>query len=430
MSLLDFLTGGESGQAQADLDQALAAIQAVQTPTQAQLTLPQLQQYVNAGLMTPAQATAALQGSNAYNNINIDPATTEAEMTALGQEQQVAGDQGMTPQMEAQLTAALNTANTNQTGQEQSILDQMAQRGISTSLMGPAAEMAEAGQNAQTANLTSAQAAGQAETNALTAMANAGTLAGNINSQEYTQAANKAAAQNAINQWNAQNQTNVNLANQQTQQQANAYNAENAQNIATENTGLANEQTQYNAEVPETVFQNAMQKAGAEAGVNEAQASQATAAGQQQAGLYSGLIGGASQIGAAAATPPSVINLGTAAATGAKGGQVQGGPRPRITRTHDGGVSVAPPYMADIGGEVPGRPKVPGNSKLNDRVHALLSPGEVVLPRTVAQAPNAPDRARQFMSALLRGPRPVKPMHPEDLHSMMEALNRRREGAI
>lgn len=441
MSLLDLLTGGKSSEASGDLEAALQDIRAVQAPTQADLTLPQLQEYVNAGLMTPAQAEAVLQGPNAYDTIQNDASTTEAEKTALNQLEQVAGDNGMTPEMEAQLTAALNKANTNTQGERGSILDAMAQRGIPTSLMGTAAQEAAAGQDAQTANLESAQAAGQAEQNALTAMANAGTLAGNINQQEYTQQANKAAAQNAINNWNAENQTNVNLQNANLKQQANAYNTENAQDVANKNTGLANERTQYNAQVPETVFNNAMQKAGAEAGVSEQQANQATGQGEQTAGLYSGILGGISQMaaaglsggasaagGAAGAALPAITDA-VAGAAAAKGGEVHGGSRPRITRTHDGGVEVAPPYMADSGGQVPGRPRVPGDSIKNDRVHALLSPGEVVLPRTVSQAPNAPDRAKQFMNALLRGPRPVKPMHPEDLHSMMEALSRRRETA-
>ena len=442
MSLLDLLTGGKSSEADSDLNQALQAIQAVQTPTAAQLTLPQLEEYVNAGLMTPAQATAYVQQNSVMNGVNADPATTEAEMTALDQMQQVAGDNGMTPQMEAQLTGALNTANTNTQGERASILDSMAQRGVPTSLMGTAAQEAAAGQDAQTANMTSTQAAGQAEQNALTAMANAGTLAGNINQQEFSQGAQKAAAQNAINQWNAQNQTQNSQFNAANQQQANAYNTENAQTVANENTGLANERTQYNAQVPETVFSNQMEKAGAEAGVSEQQANQATNQGQQQESFLGGLtstvgdvaaarlLGGAGSAGGAAGAALPAITDAVAGAAAAKGGMVHGGSRPRITRTHDGGVEVAPPYMADEGGPVPGRPRVAGDSLKNDRVHALLSPGEVVLPRTVSQAPNAPDRAKAFVQSLLRGPKPPKPAHPEDIRSLVDALALRREATV
>jgi hypothetical protein len=469
MSLLDILTGGQSQNADEDLGAALNDISGVQAPTAAQLTLPQLQQYVDAGVMTPAQATAALQSSNAYNNINVDPATTEGEMTALSQLQNVAADNGMTPEMQAQLTGALNTSNTNQQGQEASIMDQMAQRGESNSLMGTAQEEAAAGQNAQNASLTSAQAAGQAEQNALSAMSGAGTLAGNINSQEYTQGANKAAAQNAIDQWNAENQTNVNLANTANQQAANLYNTETAQTVANTNTANANIRTEQNAQVPETVYNNAMQKANTEAGISEQQADQSTAQGNQNLGIYGAalnlfapqpfmpttagttLAGQSSSGGGGSAAPAGALSglLGSGSAGGAaagsagggaaagegiialaaKGGYVKGGPKPQITRTPEGGVHVAPPYMADDGGQVPGKAQVQGDSLRNDRVKALLSPKEIVLPRTVTTAPNAPDRAKAFVQSLLRQPKPVKPMHPDDLHGLMQALSKRREAA-
>lgn len=55
------------------------------------------------------------------------------------------------------------------------------------------------------------------------------------------------------------------------------------------------------------------------------------------------------------------------------------------------------------GGEIPGRPAVAGDSPRNDTVPAWLSPGEIVLPRTVAQSANAPDRAAEFVAAIRGG---------------------------
>src|SRR5712664_51228 len=45
---------------------------------------------------------------------------------------------------------------------------------------------------------------------------------------------------------------------------------------------------------------------------------------------------------------------------------------------------------------VGGKAKRKGDAEENDTVPAMLSPGEIVLPRTVAQAEDAPDRARQI----------------------------------
>lgn len=388
MSLLDFLTGGKTSEADDALKAAQANFGNIQTPTTEQLTLPQLQQYVNAGLMTPAQAQAYLVQSNAMTSATGNAPAREAEMTALSQLQDVATDNGMTPEMQAQLTAAINQANTNAQGQRGSILDQMAQRGIPTSLMGTAAQLAASGQDAQTANAAAAQAAGQAESNALAAISGAGNLGSNIEGQAFGEQAQTAAAQNAINQWNAQNQTQNSQFNAANQQQANQYNTQNAQNVSNANTQNANARTQYNAQVPETVFNNQIQKAQGQSGVATQQANTATQAGEQQAGLIGGILGGASQMGAAAAAP-------------------------------------APIYMlAAEGALVPGHPRVPGDSQKNDTVHAMLSPGEVVIPRSVAPHP---EMAKQFIQHLLSQKR-AAPLHPRTIDDMMSAINRHHTG--
>lgn len=56
------------------------------------------------------------------------------------------------------------------------------------------------------------------------------------------------------------------------------------------------------------------------------------------------------------------------------------------------------PMKAAFGAKVPGAPKVPGDSPRNDTVIAKVSPGEVILPRSVSTAPNAPDKAKRFMA--------------------------------
>ncbi len=53
------------------------------------------------------------------------------------------------------------------------------------------------------------------------------------------------------------------------------------------------------------------------------------------------------------------------------------------------------------GGPVPGKASVNGNSLKNDTVPAMVSPGEIVLPRSVTQAKDAPQKAAAFVSAVL-----------------------------
>lgn len=386
MSLLDLLTGGQTSAAADALKEAQARLAAVNVPSIDQLTLPELQKYVQAGVITPDQAQAVLQQNNAYNDINLSSKPVEAEMSALSSLEDIANSGGLDAQAKAALAQAANQAQITAQGQRGSIIDQMAARGIPTSLMSEALQSAAAGQDAQTQSLVGAQAAGDAEQRALAALAESGTLGGNIQNQQYSEAANKAAAQNAINQWNAQAQTNVNLQNTTQKNQAQQLNVANAQDVANKNTDVSNQRTAYNKQVPQTVFNDALSKATGQANVSQQQANQATQAGQQQAGLIGGLIGAGGTVGAAAMAP-------------------------------------RPMKAAAEGGHVPGTPSVPGDSARNDKVPAMLSPGEVVVPRSVAPHP---ELAKRFVEHVMRNKVPIKPAHPEDVRSVLDALSSRR----
>lgn len=429
MSLLKILTGGKAEEADKALGEALKAIQSVNVPTKAELTLPELQQYVNAGILTPAQAQAVLQQQNAYDSIKTDPSAREAEMTALNRLQDVASAGGMTDTMKAQLTEALDRANTNTQGVRGSILDNFAKRGVPTSLMAGAMEQAAAAQDARAANLSATQAAGQAEQNALNAMTQSANVAGNIRSQDYSEADRKAAAANAISQWNAENQTTVNRENANRAQDANVFNTQTDQAVSNANTQNANARTGYNTQVPQTVYQDQLQKAQAEADIRKSQAIQATGQGEQNAAEMAALTGASFSFfgaGPGGKQPSGTGNQASSSnSSGSGGGGGSGG---------SGGSGGFPQgqfdansniYGAGSGGNVPGRPSVPGDSSKNDNVHAMLSPGEVVIPRSIA---GDPERVKQFVTHLIKQPKPIRPMHPEDLHGMMDALARRREG--
>jgi hypothetical protein len=54
-----------------------------------------------------------------------------------------------------------------------------------------------------------------------------------------------------------------------------------------------------------------------------------------------------------------------------------------------------------FGGHVPGKAKVKGNSYKNDNVKALLSPGEIVIPRSVTQGKDPIRGAAEFVRAVM-----------------------------
>ena len=60
------------------------------------------------------------------------------------------------------------------------------------------------------------------------------------------------------------------------------------------------------------------------------------------------------------------------------------------------------------GGEIKVRAKFNGDTRTNDTVPALLSPGEIVLPRTVAQDEEAPEKAKKFVEAIKSRKKPGK----------------------
>jgi hypothetical protein len=73
------------------------------------------------------------------------------------------------------------------------------------------------------------------------------------------------------------------------------------------------------------------------------------------------------------------------------------------------------------GGKVPGKALTPGDSPRNDVVDAKLSPGEIVLPRSVTKGEDAPDAAKRFVQAILRRKNAGKAKHHETLHHVRKA---------
>lgn len=66
-----------------------------------------------------------------------------------------------------------------------------------------------------------------------------------------------------------------------------------------------------------------------------------------------------------------------------------------------GGAPVVGEQLAAQGKLVPGHATTKGDSYKNDTVDAKLSPGEIVIPRSIAQAPDAPKKAAEFVNAVL-----------------------------
>lgn len=426
MSLLDTFTGGKNKSAEDALKRAESYFSNIQAPTQAQLTLPQLQQYIEAGVMTPAEAQAYLQQNNAYSDQNINQTGTDAEMQALNRLSEVANaDEMGTPAEQAAMDAAEQNMNRSVGGQRGAIEQAMAARGTPYALIQGALENQAVGQDAQQAHMDAVNAQGQAYEAAVNAMAQGGALGGQIQGQQNAQANTVAAAQNAMQQFNAANQQQVSQFNAGNQQAANMANAANKQQVSNNNVGNTNARTQYNANLPQQMFNNDMSKAQGMAGAASNIGNLYQKEGQQNAGITAGLIntatsfipkptGASSQGSSFTPQNPTEANFNDQYQKGyAHGGIVD----------HDHSVCMAHGgiCMAD-GGEVPGQAMFPGDTTMNDTVHADLSPGEAVIPRSTVQ-----DNPDAVMSLL--GDQQTDVIDPTDVATLLKALKAIRTGA-
>lgn len=415
MSLLDTFTGGKSDEATDAYKRAEQYYADINTPTIEQLTLPQLQQYVEAGLMTPAEAQSYLQGSNAYNNENIDQAGTAAQKTSLGQLQQIAGSGDMgTPQEQAMVEKSLQQARTADAGARGSIEQGMAARGTPYALIQGALEGQATGQDAQQAHNDAVNAAGNAYANKMVAMTSAAGVGSNLQGQMNNQANTVAGAQNAMQQFNAANQQQAGQFNAANKQEANAMNAQNRQQISNNNVGNVNARTQYNANLPETVFNNQMQKAGGMAGAATNYGNIEQQQGKQNAGIWSGLIN----------TATSFIPKPAGSKNGAMPtGEVEGPQYPGQGHGYAHG-GIVEPICMDDGGLVPGDSPFPGDNPMNDNMPIQASPGEMVLPRS-SVAKN-PDMAMALLNDQDQGP----PIDSQDVAVLLKAMRSIRLGAV
>lgn len=403
--------GGANDDAIEALKKAQAAIAAIPTPTAKDLQLV-LQPLVQQGIITPESYSTILEQPSEFLNINIDQTARNAEVAALSQMQDIAGEGGRDAEFRAAMNDATNQANTQMQGQTGAILQNAAERGALNSNMTTAAQIANAySGNANLAN-SGVNAAAAAEQRALQAIAESANLGGQLNQQDYSQAAQKAQAMDAINRYNAQNSQGQANMNTQTQNLAQAQNLDLSQQVAQYNNQIKNQQAQYNAQLPQQVFQNQLAKASAMNGVAQPLSNLYQQGSQNQATAQGNLIGGMGQ-----GLSNYYQNQNLTNALKGLTQPAQTSPSTSPTNTGAGG------WAAARGGVVPGRAPVPGDHPANDVVHARLSPGEVVVPRTAAANPLS---LASFVAHLPQGN--TQKIHPEDVKTVLQALTEHRKG--
>lgn len=307
------------GQMLALQQQAMDAIKNVDIPTLQQLQI-QLQPYRSAGLLSPEVEQTVFSPASMMNQVAVDPRIKNAQMSAL----QKISDQshsGLNASDMSSLDQIQRNSATAERGKEQQILQDAQQRGQAGGSGAALAAQLSSAQNAGNAAASQGLQVGSAATQrALEALQSSGQLATQMNSQDFSQQAQKAQAQDVINQFNTRNRQQVIGQNVQTQNQAQAANLQNAQNIMNQNTGVANQQAQWNSKAVQQNYENTLRQAQGIYSVDNSQANNMGQAQQRSNDAFSGVMSGITSAGAAYGANQNSNNLASLIKTMQGGG--------------------------------------------------------------------------------------------------------------
>lgn len=290
---------GDAGKARDAANIAMAKLDEIGLPPDLAKKIV-FEQFQQKGILTPELEEHINTGPSKMEEISEDPALKDAQMNAL-QILSKRGKGGFNPEDRAALNEVRNKIATDTEAKRQQILQNFQARGQA----GGGAELIAALQGAQSgANEESLQGdrlAAMSSKNALEAISQAGTLGGQIRGQEFGQEAEKAKAQDVINQFNVANQVGQQARNVGAQNTAQASNLSTAQNISNANVQQANQELLRQKDAERQNWLDKMNRAQVQAGGRMAESNylsgQAQQAGQSAAAPYQAIGAAATTVG-------------------------------------------------------------------------------------------------------------------------------------
>lgn len=255
---------------------------------------PELYQQVVS--LNPELETAVNLGPSEMQGISTDPRLRQAQLNALSKLEEVGNAGGRDAKFMADMSRLESDINTNNAGNQGAIMQNMAARGVS----GGGSELVARNMSAQASSNRQAQMAmdenAQAQQRALDAIMKSGEMGGKMQAQDFSQAAQKAEAADAISRFNAANKQQVITNNTSAKNNAQQWNAQNVQGIADKNTGSRNSAQEYNLGLNQQNYDNQLAKYGLTSGA----AKGAADASARQAESQDRFLGGAISAGATA----------------------------------------------------------------------------------------------------------------------------------
>ena len=196
-----------------------------------------------------------LQQDTEYDNINVDPYALSAQQKALDELINLSQAKGLDAIDQQALQEIVDTENRNLKGQQDAIMQNAMQRGVYGSGLEMAQRLQAAQSSANRMNNQDMNVMSQAQQRALEALSNYGNLSSNIRNQSYNEQAQRAAAQDAINQYNINNMTNTNKGNIDLQNQTSRA-----------NTDIYNKQQDSNVQSAQDIYGNEERKVALKTG--------------------------------------------------------------------------------------------------------------------------------------------------------------------
>lgn len=286
--------------AEANAAKAREIIGAVQVPELKQWLL---QQYSSAGQFTPEMMNALSLDPSAQGAISTNPLERQKLVSQIDRliSQSKSGN---TPEDQAAYDLATRNSLGANNSMQQSIVQNMQQRGAGGSGVELAARLSGEQQNADALQKAHLEEASKQNALRLTALtASAGQLS-NLRGADYQQALNLANANDRTRDMKYQDAQGVRNANNETVNGAQKFNLANRQRIADANVDVNNKQQQYNTStLPQAQYNMDMNKAQAQAGSYNNAATQQYQQAGQTAGMWSGIGQGVGTILAANSKP-------------------------------------------------------------------------------------------------------------------------------
>jgi len=311
-----------------------------------------LEKYKQAGILTPEMEQYVVAAQPKAASVKTDQQFKDAQMQALQQIGQRAQG-GLT----AADRAGLNQARLQAQGDTQSkiaqIQQQAAQRGQAGMGSDLAAQLSATQGGANEESSAADRLAMQSQNAAQQAAGQLGQMGSQMQQQQFGQEYQKANAADEMNRFNVNNQIAQQQRNVQASNKGQMANLANAQNVSNQNVGAQNQELNNQT-------QRAMQQYNANKDTSQIKAGRESTTGQNNFNY----------------------DQGNAQSRQNSVGGMAGMAGNLISMLHDGG------QVHDYrdGGKVSGQAQVPGDHPSNDTVKAMLSPQEIVVPRSLADS--------------------------------------------